>query len=168
MKVGVSPIVVYDPLSRVAAILRPDHSLQKVVFDAWSEFHYDACDNSLISNSKSDSDVGHFFDGLPEHYYLPSWHDARSAGQLGLDERANALKSAAHSNTPRAMHLDTLGWIILTVDDNGSGKISTSFKLDIQAHQREVTDRLNRVVMRYDFSVCSEPIHHASMESGEW
>ena len=34
---GVSPIMLYDPLSRVIATLHPDHTFEKVVFDPWQQ-----------------------------------------------------------------------------------------------------------------------------------
>src|SRR5262249_9458648 len=43
-KVGVSPILFYDPAGRVVAALHPNHTYQKVVFDPWQQRTYDVND----------------------------------------------------------------------------------------------------------------------------
>jgi RHS repeat-associated protein len=168
IKVGVSPIMMYDPLSRLVATLNQDHSLEKVVFDPWSHTTYDASDNVKISNPKSDADVGHFFDSLPEYEYLPSWYDARIGGQLGPYEKTAAIKTQAHANTPHVTHLDPLEHVILAIDDNGQGDLHyTRFSYDVQGHQLNSTDALNRLVVTCDYSIAGSKIHAASMEAGE-
>ncbi|KAF1961208.1 SpvB-domain-containing protein [Byssothecium circinans] len=168
MKVGVSPIVMYDPLSRPVVVVFPDHSLRKVTFDAWHKVESDNCDTVLVSNPKDDEDVGHYFNSLPDHEYLPSWYDARINGQLGPEEKANAIKSTIHANTPSATHFDVLGRPILVVEDNGNGKkFSTHAKLDILGHNREVVDALDRIVATYDYDMCGNGIKQSSMEAGE-
>src|SRR6185437_8623561 len=42
--VGVSPVLFYDPAERVIATLHPNHSFEKVVFDAWQQTTYDVND----------------------------------------------------------------------------------------------------------------------------
>ena len=39
---GVSPVLLYDPVGRVVATLHPDHTWEKVVFDAWRQESWDA------------------------------------------------------------------------------------------------------------------------------
>jgi Salmonella virulence plasmid 65kDa B protein/Insecticide toxin TcdB middle/C-terminal region/Insecticide toxin TcdB middle/N-terminal region len=41
VKVGVSPVLFYDPLERVIATLHPNHTYGKVVFDPWRQTTYD-------------------------------------------------------------------------------------------------------------------------------
>ncbi len=110
----------YDPLTRVVATLQPDHSLIKAVFEPWVQTAFDVSDNVLVSNPKNDTEIGHFFEGLPQETYLPSWYDARIGGGKGLDEKAAAVKAASHADTPQPHHLDVLGHPILTIDDNGN------------------------------------------------
>jgi RHS repeat-associated protein len=168
MKIGVSPIIMYDPLSRVVATLQPDHSLDKIVFDPWSQTCYDRNDNVEISNPRHDPDIGHFFKYLPEFEYLPSWYDARIGRLLGPYEKAAAVKSKAHSNTPSVSHLDALKRAILVTEDNGAGKLfSTRVNFDIQGNALDTIDALGRIVARFDFSVSGDTIHQASMEAGE-
>ncbi|KAL5331064.1 hypothetical protein ACEPPN_000593 [Leptodophora sp. 'Broadleaf-Isolate-01'] len=168
MLVGVTPIIMYDPLSRPIVMVYPDHTYQKTAFSPWYKTEYDGGDNVLVSNPKNDADVGHLFDQLPDHEYLPSWHDARSGGQLGTDETANAAKAAAYANTPSTTHFDPMGRTIVSTQDNGSGNtFSTSFQLDITGHKISVVDALARVVVTYDYSLGGEGIHQSSMEAGE-
>src|SRR5262249_685329 len=44
---GVSSIVFYDPIERVVAILHPDHTFEKVVFDPWQQATSDVNDTVL-------------------------------------------------------------------------------------------------------------------------
>jgi len=80
--------VCYDPLERAVATLRPDHTWEKVVFDPWQEVTWDVNDTVLIENPTDDLDVGGFFAGLDTADYLPTWYQAREAGQLGAAEQA--------------------------------------------------------------------------------
>src|SRR5439155_6449993 len=44
VRVGVSPILFYDPVERVIATLHPNHTYEKVVFDPWRQTSYDVND----------------------------------------------------------------------------------------------------------------------------
>jgi RHS repeat-associated protein len=182
-KVGVSPILFYDPLERVVATLHSDHTWEKVVFDPWQQETWDGND-TVIRNPQNDENVKGFFlkpDGslrLPTSDYLPTWHENRKNGQMGAAEQAAAKKAAEHAETPTVVHLDTLGRTFLTIADNGAkGKYSTRFELDIEGNQREVIDAKGRVVMRYDYHIAGPEegkegaaghrIHQISMDAGE-
>lgn len=41
---GVSSILFYDPVERVAAVLHPNHTYEKIVFDPWQQTAYDVND----------------------------------------------------------------------------------------------------------------------------
>ncbi|HEX4961258.1 MAG TPA: SpvB/TcaC N-terminal domain-containing protein, partial [Thermoanaerobaculia bacterium] len=47
-KVGVSPILCYDPAGRVVATLHPNHTWEKVVFDPWRQETWDVNDTVLL------------------------------------------------------------------------------------------------------------------------
>jgi hypothetical protein len=51
MQVGVSPILFYDPVERVVATVHPNHSYEKVVFDAWHQATWDVNDTVLVSRT---------------------------------------------------------------------------------------------------------------------
>jgi len=55
---GVSSIVCYDPLGRAVATLHPDHTYEKVTFDAWSQHTWDAGDTAALRPSQVFPDPG--------------------------------------------------------------------------------------------------------------
>lgn len=179
---GVSPILFYDPLSRVVATLRPNHSYEKVVFDAWKQITYDANDTAAPSGTqtgdpRTDPDVGsllsRYFAGQPATWQ--TWYGERISRPDGDAERDAAEKTAAHADTPTTAHLDALGRPFLTLADNGpdpahTGQrllFATRVELDIEGNQRAVVDSLDRVVMRYDYDLLGTRIHGTSMEAGD-
>ncbi|BCL79065.1 SpvB and TcdB_toxin_midC domain-containing protein [Ktedonobacteria bacterium brp13] len=174
-KVGVSPILFYDPVERVVATLHPNHTYEKVVFDPWRQTNWDVNDTVLRTKPQNDPDVGDFFRHLPGTNYLPTWYTQRAGGTLGLQEQDAANKAAVHAGTPTVTYLDTLGRIFLTVVHNRferdsaivEEKFATHVALDIEGNQREIIDSRNRTVMRYDYDMLSNRIHQASMEAGE-
>ena len=177
VRVGVSPVLCYDPAVRVVATLHPNHTWEKVVFDPWRQESWDVNDTALIVDPNRDTHVGNFFDRLPDADYLPTWHAQRQAGGLGPEEQAAATKTAVHAATPPIAHTDSLGRTFLTVahnrfkgDDTDPLKeefYSTRVILDIEGNQRSVIDAKDRIVMRYDFNMLGTQIHQTSMEAGE-
>ncbi len=179
VRVGVSPILFYDPVGRIVATLHPNHTWRKVIFGPWRQETWDAADTVLIADPKSDLDVGNFFARLPSAEYLPTWHARRVGGALGPDERDAALKSAVYAATPAIAHADSLGRGYLTVAHNRAKYsdtpaaappidelLRTRVTFDIQGGQRSVMDAKGRVVMRYLYDVVGNRIHETSMESG--
>jgi RHS repeat-associated protein len=174
---GVSPIIFYDPVQRVVATLQPNHSWQKVVFDAWRQETWDVNDTVLIVDPKTDLDVGDYFNRLPESDYLPTWYGQREGGAMGTQERAAAIKAAAHANTPAVAYFDSLGRTFLTIAHNrfkrGDAETPTEefyrtrIIFDIEGNQRKVIDAKDRAVMRYDFDMLGNQTHSTSMDAGE-
>ena len=175
IRVGVSPVLFYDPIERVVATLHPNHTWEKVVFDPWRQETWDVNDTVLVANPQEDQDVGDFLRRLPAADYLPTWHARRQNGALGAHEQAAATKTAMHAATPTIAHSDSLGRPMLTIAHNrferGGAVIDerydTRVELDIEGNQREVIDAKGRIVMRYDYDLLGNRIHQASMEAGE-
>ncbi|MGH8567731.1 MAG: SpvB/TcaC N-terminal domain-containing protein, partial [Gammaproteobacteria bacterium] len=196
VRIGVSPIIFYDPVERVVATLHPNHTWEKVIFDPWRQETWDVNDTLLIANPAEDPDAGSFFQRLANGEYLPTWHDRRAGGALGSREQAAASKTALHAETPAIVHFDTLGRPFLTIAHNrlplppgegggeGEGNESpatgadefyaTRVELDIEGNQRAVRDATvqagdppGRIVMFYDYDMLGTQIHSASMEAGE-
>jgi len=175
VRIGVSPILFYDPIERVVATLHPNHTWGKVVFDPWRQESWDGNDTALIADPKTDPDAGEFFQRLTETDYLPTWYEQRQGGVLGQFEQAAAAKTAVHAATPSVAYADSLGRTFLTVahnrfERNGDifeEKYATRTVFDIEGNQREVIDAKDRIVMRYDYDMLGTPIHQASMEAGE-
>ncbi len=188
---GVSSVLFYDPMQRVVATLHPNHSFEKNKFDPWRQESWDVNDTVLISHPEDDPDIGAFFKRLPEFDYLPSWYDYRILGAFGHEEQNAARKAAMHAATPGVSHADALGRMMLNIAHNRSpapftSLLSTAVKeksaeedaaieaffasrthFDIQGNQREVTDANGRIVVRYDYDLCGNHLHQASMDAGE-
>jgi RHS repeat-associated protein len=180
VRIGVSPVLFYDPVERVVATLYPNHTWEKVVFDPWRQETWDVNDTVLVADPKHDPDVGDFFRRLPDTDYLPTWHAQRQGGALGPQEQDAARKAAIHADTPTIAHFDSLGRTFLTVAHNKFKRSDTppadppteefyhtGVLFDIEGNQREVIDAKDRVVMRYDYGILGNRIHQASMEAGE-
>jgi RHS repeat-associated protein len=182
VRIGVSPVLFYDPVGRVVATLHPNHTWEKVVFDAWRQESSDASDTVLVADPTTDPDVGDYFRRLPDGDYLPTWYTQRQSGVLALDpqEQGAARKTAIHADTPAVTQADSLGRTFLTVAHNKfkySNTLSTDppteefyrtrVHFDIEGNQRQVSDAKDRIVMRYDYDMLGNPIHQASMDAGE-
>ncbi len=169
---GVSSVLFYDPVERVVATLHPNHTFEKVVFDAWKQASFDVNDTVTIDPA-IDPDVGDFLRRLPEADYLPSWYRRRIDGDLGPHEKVAAEKAAACANTPTVIHFDSLGRHFLIIADNGRDAegvdrlYATRTVLDIEGNQRAVIDALDRIVMRYDYDMLGTRLRQHGMEAGE-
>lgn len=169
---GVSTTLFYDAVERVVATLRPNNTFAKIVFEPWQQTSFDVND-TVTFDPKTDPDVGAFFSRLPDADYLPTWYQQRINGGLGADEQTAAQKAAVHANTPAVVHFDTLGRAFLSIADNGKDQngndqqYATKAVLDIEGNPRAVIDAIGRTVMRYDYDLSGDPIHLASMETGE-
>jgi RHS repeat-associated protein len=169
---GVSPVLFYDPIGRVVATLRPDHTYEKAVFDPWQQTDWDVNDTVRLDPTR-DPDTGDFFRRLPNKDYLPTWYHHRIEGTAGRAEQAAAEKAAKHAATPAVAYLDSLGRTFLSIADNGKdgadgqGKYLTRTVFDIQGNQRDVIDALGRIAVRYDYDMLGAKLHQASMEAGE-
>lgn len=167
-KIGVSPVLFYDPAERVVATLQPNHTWEKVIFDPWRQETWDVNDTVLIADPNTDADAGDFFGRLANADYLPTWHALRTDPAHAADfamrypdskdrasEVSTAEKAAAHSDTPSVAHFDTLGRTFLTVTHNKvvcpgherDGKqeaLQTRVELDIEGNQRAVRDAVKK------------------------
>jgi RHS repeat-associated protein len=171
VRIGVSPVLFYDPAGRVVATLHPNHSHEKVVFDPWRETTYDVNDTCAppvqklgnpppraTGDPRTDPDIG----GYVSEYFKTqpatwrTWHAQRIGGALGPDERNAAERAAAHVDTPTTVHFDALGRPFLTVARNRvvcadhplNGKSDEEFhtrvELDIEGNQRSVRDAIEQ------------------------
>ncbi|MEU1192737.1 SpvB/TcaC N-terminal domain-containing protein [Streptomyces sp. NPDC005859] len=171
---GMSPVLCRDPLGRAVATLHPAHTWEKVVFDPWRHVTHDVSDTIAIDDPSTDPDVGGFFRRLRPDEYLPSWRTTRLQGPSG-PEREAAEQSGVFAGTPTTAFTDSLGRPFLTIAVNQFTRDGTTISEqhptrvahDVEGNQREITDALGRVVMRYDYDLLGHRIHQASMEAGE-
>lgn len=123
-KVGVSPILFYDPPERVVTTLHPNHTYEKVIFDPWQQETWDVNDtiynkvfdpeNDLNSDGTfnmnfdpssfspaDDQDVENYFDHLDSGEYLPTWYNLRADPNEAIrewpdkDQNGNSLPENA-------------------------------------------------------------------------
>jgi RHS repeat-associated protein len=148
---GVTPIMHYDPLSRLIQTDAPNGTFSKVEFDPWQQITSDANDTVLASQWYSDR-------GSPS-----------VSGSEPTDPQVRAAWLAAQdAGTPSVANLDVLGRTFLTVADNGTaGKYSTELELDIQGNQLSVTDALSRQVMTYNYGMLGTRLHQSSVDAGD-
>ncbi|MFF3871893.1 SpvB/TcaC N-terminal domain-containing protein [Streptomyces sp. NPDC001978] len=170
VRIGVSPVLFYDPAERVIATLHPNHTYEKVVFDPWQQTTYDVNDTCAplvqkpgdpppreTGDPRTDPDIGgyvkEYFKAQPATWQ--TWHAQRIGNALGTDERNAAERAAAHADTPTAAHFDALGRPFLTVarnrvvcpdhDLNGiEESVATRVELDIESNQRAVRDAIQQ------------------------
>ncbi len=187
-RIGVSPVLFYDPVERVVATLHPNHTWEKVVFDPWWQESWDVNDTVLEADPSADPDLSAFFQRLVQVEYVPTWHALRTevahaalfAAQypdaaVRANETAAAKKTEVHGATPSVAYADSLGRSFLTVahnrfvrnDSTVEEKYVTRVVLDIEGNQREIIDAKERAVMRYDYDMLGNRIHQTSMEAGE-
>ena len=159
VRIGVSPVLFYDPAERVVATLHPNHTYEKVVFDPWQQTTHDVNDtcaprNAQTGDPRTDPDIS----GYVEAYFKTqtatwqTWHAQRIGNALGADERNAAERAAAHADTPTTAHFDALGRPFLTVARNRlvcdghplhnkpDEEFRTRVELDIEGNQRGVYD----------------------------
>ena len=155
---GVSSVLFYDPPGRMVAILHPNNTWEKTVFDGWRQQHWDGNDTVLISDPRTDSDVGDHFLRMLGTAPFVSWHDLRIAGTYGAtaDDRAAekdvASKTEAHAATPATEYFDALGRTCLKVADNGASvRYPSRLALDCLGNTIAVFDALGRRVVEYVF-----------------
>lgn len=191
VRIGVSPVLFYDPADRVIATLHPNHTYDKVVFDPWQQTTYDVNDtcaprNLQTGDPRTDPDIGSYVKGFfkTQPATWQTWHAQRIGNALGTAERNAAERAAAHADTPTTVHFDALGRPFSTVarnrvvcvghDLNGTEEaLTTRVELDIEGNQRAVRDAiqqagdpLGRTVIRYRYDMLGNRIHQLSMEAG--
>lgn len=168
---GVSPTLFYDPVGRVVATLRPDHTYEKVVFDPWRQQTWDVNDTVRL-DPETDEHVGSYMATLignlrarPQGW--KTWLRQRLADPdnpppdtVSTDPKARAaVRALRHAGTPATAHFDSLGRTFLTQANNGKGGgghdilFETRSLLDIEGNLQKVIDAKGRTVMACDYSI---------------
>ena len=194
IRIGVSPILIYDQAERVIATLHPNHTYEKVVFDTWKQTSYDVNDN-VLNQPDNDAVISGFLRGINTDEFLPTWYQLRTNDNLALEkwpdvenpknaairnrEKKAAIQAAKHTETPSTVYFDSLGRTFLTIEHNRydkkqnsitttiNEKYQTRVELDIEGNQRKITDAKGRIVVTYDYDMLSINIYQHSMEAGE-
>lgn len=170
---GVSPILVYDSIGRSVAMLRPDGTYAKTVYQPWREESWDANDTTLLQ-VRTDPDIASLVGSISEGS-APSWYERRVDGALGADEQAAAARAAVHAGTPAVAHLDALGRSFLAVAHNrvrregtvSDERLTSRIARDIQNTPRLVEDALGRIVLRAEYDLVGGTIYRWNADAGE-
>jgi RHS repeat-associated protein len=181
----VSPVIFYDPVGRSVAVLHPNDTYEKVVFDNWKQVAYDVNDTVLF-DPRTDSDVSgivnKYFASLPDPTVWKTWYQKRITDpSFSDDEKAAARKTESHANTPTTTFFDSLGRTFITFvhngfeEDNTAKQFPTRLELDIEGNTRRVRDEIikqdgekaPRTVMIYDYDMLGNVIHQSSMDAGK-
>lgn len=164
---GVTTIILYDPIERPVATIHPDHSWSKIVITPWNQHLYDSNDTVLM-DPKADPDIGRYASLLADSDCYPTWYQDRISGGQGPGHQDAATKAAAQANTPNISYVDSMGRVCFHVSDNGSsGKYESQSVLDIQSNQLEAIDAQGRTIGRYVFDMLGSCLHSSSIEGGE-
>jgi RHS repeat-associated protein len=179
VKIGVSPVLFYDPLDRVVATLHANHTYEKAVFSAWDQATYDVNDTVAL-DPRTDPDVTvmkRYLTSLPAGWTTwlqqridPLNPPADSNGQN--PEQDAAVRTMLHGDTPTRVWSDPLGRPFVTVADNGKDSANipqlyrTRRMLDIEGNERTIVDPLGRDAMTYDYDLLSTWIIRTSIDAG--
>ena len=141
---GVTPVLHYDPLSRLIATDFPDGSNSKVEFTPWQQSAWDQNDTLTTTTP---------------------W----AVAHAGQPERAKAL---AHAGTPTVTHFDSLGRAFKVVEHNKVGSpptdayYATTSDLDVQGNVLSVSDAKDRPCMTYAYGVLGQILKQTSIDAG--
>ena len=180
-RVGVSPIIFYDPLDRIATVWFPDRTWTKTVYGAWHVELWDRSDTVNVEDPTTDTDVGPYLARLPRADIVPTWGSRLLEGLRGANGKTAALKAGYHAGTPSTAHLDVLGRSFCTVALNrtiyGDGtsppggvtlqQVRTTSMLDVLGNVSRLLDAKGSVVSQSRFSMVGDLVHHATAEQGE-
>ncbi|MEM7719441.1 MAG: SpvB/TcaC N-terminal domain-containing protein, partial [Pseudomonadota bacterium] len=175
VRVGVSPIMLYDPPGRPVATLMPDKTFTKVKTTPWRAETWDAGDTVLISNPANDPDIGGYVARLASADYLPTWHTVRIDGDKGPEAQDAARQSEICFETPVVSHTDSLGRVIASHTLNRVAQQDGSFletehlssaTIDITGQPSAIRDTAGRRAMTFLYDMAGQQIAEASNEAG--
>jgi RHS repeat-associated protein len=179
VQAGVCSVRCYDPVGRLVATLYPNHTWEKLVFDAWGSEAWDPNDTVLVADPTTDRDVGDHLRRLPAAERSPTWY-ARRDGASSPEEQAAARKAAVHAATPTVLIFDSMGQTVAAVAHNafmaagaapGDPRTeelhTTRTTYDIEGDVREIVDARDRVVARFDYDMLGNQVRKRSIEAGD-
>ena len=172
-RIGVSPILFYDPVERVVATLHPNHTWEKVVFDPVAAGDLGCQRHGADRRSGRRSRRGRLLraacrqtttcrPGTPSAAAARSDHTSRRPRERprSTPTRRPSPTRLARPHLPhrRPQQVRAQGDTPVEASPKSS---RTRVVLDIEGNQREVIDAQDRVVMRYDYDMLGNRIHPA-------
>ena len=165
---GVSPLMFYDPLQRVVAILNPDKTYRKVLFTPWYLEAWDVND-TLLLNPSDDPDIlpvaRNYFDSLGQNWV--TWYEERSAIAASQPEKEAASRTLPHANTPNRSCLDNLGREFKNIQNNGAdGLFESSQVLDIEGNVLSISDPRANILFTHKYDCAGRRVIIDSKDAG--
>ena len=143
---GVTAINYYDAQNRLVKTDFPDGTFTKTIYNSWKQTVYDQNDTSTDS----------------------AWYIIMQGGST--EEIDASDKAANHYDTPKSLHFDTLGRVVLEQEmlENSTPTIyNTLLEIDIEGNLRSVTDARNNTPMQYKYDMLGHMVYQLGMDSGE-
>jgi RHS repeat-associated protein len=161
VETGVTPFLYYDAPGRLIRSEMPDGTFTKVVFNSWQQALYDA--NDTVSESE---------------WYLNRTSRLIDAELIaeGKDpglEKIASDNAAKHYDTPKTLHFDTMGRVILMTEHNkhisteASEFYNTQSELDVEGNLRKVIDARGNEIMIHKFDMLGTMVYQQSADSGQ-
>ncbi|WP_239311418.1 hypothetical protein [Frankia sp. Cj3] len=170
---GVSSILRYDPIGRLVATVRPDHTYEKVVFSPWRRARWDGNDTVDRADPATDPDVGPLIATLDPDDYRPAWVTTmrQSADPV---EQAAAEAAVAHAGTPSTVLFDVTGREFLAITHNRflrdgvtvEERYRTRTVHDAEGNLRSVVDAHDRAVSECRYDMLGRLIREDSVDQG--
>lgn len=193
VRIGVSSLLVRDPLGRAVARLHPNRTWDKVVFDAWRTETWDVNDTVLVVDPRQDDTLAGYLARLPADAVQPTWHALRTdpahaaAFQARYPDAADrdaetdaARKTAIHAATPSIEHADAFGRTVATETPNRAKYTDgdpadppvetvqrTRVRHDVAGNRRSAFDALGRLALRVAYDMLGRPLSQASLDGGQ-
>ncbi len=150
-RIGVTPILFYDPVGRNVRAELPNGTLTRLSFDPWMQRVYDANDTVRESLWYADR-------GSPDPLTQPEPTDP---------EQRAAWLAAKHAGTPGVVHLDSLGRPVYAVSDFGGGTTAAiRSETDLTGRLTSLFDQLQRRVASGITGMAGTPISAETAERG--
>ncbi len=175
VKEGVSPVLCYDPLGRLIALIHPDRTWEKIVYTPWFMEDWDANDTALIEDPGLDLDVGKLFARLPKSLYSPTWLQNKKTNESMSED--SFAQIACHAQTPTLTYFDALGRPFLVVQQNRLKYSDSSEEkceeeeihrtrvlYDIEGREKAVVDPLGRLAACYNYDLMGNRISDFQMD----
>ncbi|KAL7930725.1 hypothetical protein V8C35DRAFT_133222 [Trichoderma chlorosporum] len=154
-----------DALQRSVGTLHPDHTWTKQCFTPWTSTSYDAGDTILVTDPRSDQDVGYHFTALDTSLFLPTWYDLRVHAEDKQSQDA-AAQSAEYANKPQVTYFDSRGKAIKSVEQGENHKRSIRSEYDVFGNRATEFDSLDRQAEKGDYDILGRLLASHSMDSG--
>ncbi|KAI0859896.1 hypothetical protein F4860DRAFT_515392 [Xylaria cubensis] len=148
-----------DALGRDRGTLQVDHTWSKVRYTPWLTEHFDVGDTFLFSSAI-------FFDTLDEESYMPSWYDCAMQSTHKREKDAARKSSTYNDNTADVAHMDSLGRIIVVVQDNSTqGKYTTRTDFNLLGQMSHVANARGILVTKASFDMYGRELYRWSADS---